>query len=254
MNGPYPDILFHFTDAAGLRGILKEEGFRPSYAKEMIVGATARRTFAVPIVSFCDLRLSELPFHMQKYGEFGIGLSKEWAQVKGLNPVSYANQASEFTNALISGIDGFFAHVNCIDDWDKAMEASDAYMNILNIERYIKNYEGELIRGARRPRHYRFADEREWRYVLPLKTKNVLPFVAENMISRPGQKEFFNAQIAGLHLKYSATDVKYIIVPSERNIVSMRVFIARLDGTYSDSDKEHLLARILTAKQIRADM
>lgn len=81
-NGPYPDILFHFTSGSGLRGILKE-GFQPSYALEKIVAQSQERNFAVPMVSFCDLRLSELPFHMKKYGRFGIGLTKVWAKKMG---------------------------------------------------------------------------------------------------------------------------------------------------------------------------
>lgn len=254
MNGLYPDILFHFTGTKGLRGILKEEGFRPSYAKETIVGIGKVRKFAVPIVSFCDLRLSELPLHMKKYGSFGIGLTKEWAQANGLNPVSYANQSSEFTNSLLAGIEEYFIQIQSISDWSNAMSASNSYMNILNVERYIKNYEGDLIRDSRNLGRYRFADEREWRYVLPLLTKNILPFIAEETIIKPGSKSFFNAQIAHFHLKYSASDVKYIIVPSEKNISPLRKFITGLAGGYSSTDKEHLLPRILTAEQIRSDM
>ena len=257
MNGPYPDILFHCTSTTGLRGILKEEGFRHSYAKEVISGVEKKRKFAVPIVSFCDLRLSELAFHMKKYGEFGIGLSKEWAQNKGLNPVSYTNKSSEFTNALLSGVDELSAQIQArgIEEWDdKAVMAFESYMNILNVERYIKNYEGDLIRGSRNRGCYRFADEREWRHVLPLKTKSIFPFIPEEMIQTAEQKRFYNKQIAGFYLKYAASDVKYIIVPSEKNVVPLRTFIHRLAGSYSASDKEHLLARILTAEQIRADM
>jgi hypothetical protein len=251
-DGPYPDILFHFTSGSGLRGILKE-GFRPSYAREKIVGQSGERNFAVPIVSFCDLRLSELPFHMRKYKRFGIGLTKLWAQKKALNPVAYANKDSEFTNALLRGLDGYLNHIQKIVDFEKLMKASESYMDILNVLRYIKNYEGELTRRSRNARIYRFADEREWRYVLPRETKNILSFIPNEHIETDDKKDFFNAQIASHLLNYSAADVKYIIVPSDKNILPMRQYIKGLTKYHAD-EKEHFLSRILTAKQIQTDM
>lgn len=79
MSSLYPDILFHFTSRDGLYGIL-ENSFKISYARERIVGKSKSTEFAVPMVSFCDLRLSELKDHMSKYGSYGIGLSKSWAK------------------------------------------------------------------------------------------------------------------------------------------------------------------------------
>jgi len=66
-----PDILFHFTTKKGLYGILKAT-FSISYAREKIIGVGKPTEFAVPMVSFCDLKLSELKAHMDKYGTYGI--------------------------------------------------------------------------------------------------------------------------------------------------------------------------------------
>jgi len=82
----YPSILFNFTrkhDA--LRGILRDT-FRLSMAREIVESKGANKEFAVQMVSFCNLRLSELPVHMKKYGRYGIRMSKEWAMRQGLNP------------------------------------------------------------------------------------------------------------------------------------------------------------------------
>ena len=54
-----PDILFHFTTKKGLYGILKAT-FSISYARDKIIGVGTPTEFAVPMVSFCDLKLSEL--------------------------------------------------------------------------------------------------------------------------------------------------------------------------------------------------
>ncbi len=80
----HPSILFHFTKSFdNLKAILLE-AFKPSYANETIRGKKKDgsefvKEFAVPIASFCDLRVSELQEHIENYGSFGIGLTKEWA-------------------------------------------------------------------------------------------------------------------------------------------------------------------------------
>ncbi|MCG6211981.1 abortive infection system antitoxin AbiGi family protein, partial [Vibrio furnissii] len=94
----YPDILFHFTrEKESLFNILNST-FRVSYAREKIEGVDTVREFAVPMVSFCDLKLPELKVHMGKYGKYGIGLTKEWANRNGLNSVMYINKHCPFTD------------------------------------------------------------------------------------------------------------------------------------------------------------
>ena len=85
--GLYPETLFHFTDKEGLFGILATN-FRVTFSLERIacrpiggeIGSTEpaglfiNRVFGAPMVSFCDLRLSELRVHMRDYGQYGIGM------------------------------------------------------------------------------------------------------------------------------------------------------------------------------------
>ncbi|MGG2041286.1 abortive infection system antitoxin AbiGi family protein [Burkholderia gladioli] len=253
MNSPYPDTVFHFTNSAGLKGILSE-GFRLSHARELIATSSETKKFAVPIASFCDLRLSELPYHMKKYGEFGVGLTKSWAKTKGLNPVVYANQESEFARELFSGINAFHQHLQTIDDIIETKKAESAYMKILNALRYVKNYEGELFRRGKNMGKYRFADEREWRYVLPLDTKNNFAFHPWEILSKPEYKKMLNDQIAHHKLEFAASDVKYIIVPSGKNVPALKKNIVKLSARYSQAQREHLQAKIITAEQIKLDM
>jgi hypothetical protein len=253
---PYPDILFHFTNRSGLFGILSG-GFRVSYSRERLIGLVKEKQFAVPIVSFCDLRLSELPVHMRKYGRYGIGLTKEWAQQRGLNPVVYMNSNSDFTNGLFEGLEEILAHINSIAEYEKFVSPHPSYMKIANTLRYAKNYEGPLIRrgtDSSKPtsKIYRFADEREWRYVLPIDAKNILPFVAKDHIATAENKQVFNQHLADHKLQWTCRDVKYLIVPGERNIPALERCI---DGLrFSADERLHLRSRILTATQIEADM
>ena len=69
----YPDILFHFTTKQSLYAILSDT-FKVSYARERILGGNKTKEFAVPMVSFADLRLTGKR-HIT-YGN-GIGMTKD---------------------------------------------------------------------------------------------------------------------------------------------------------------------------------
>jgi hypothetical protein len=52
------------------------------------------------------------------------------------------------------------------NDVNELHRAQRVYMSVLNAYRFMKNYEGRLVRRNREIiENYRFADEREWRYV-----------------------------------------------------------------------------------------
>lgn len=78
--------IIHFTNKkAYLKGIL-ENNFHISYCSETVTFGTQNWSFHAPMVSFCDIPLSEVKNHIEKYGSYGIGLTKEWASRNGLNP------------------------------------------------------------------------------------------------------------------------------------------------------------------------
>ena len=252
VSSPYPNTLFHFTNISGLKGILRSSGFQLSYAKEKIKGpATKVVEMAIPMVSFCDLRLSELASHMDKYGRYGIGLSKEWAHRRGLNPVAYINRDSELASSVIKGIqevlDIVVEHPN--DDEDHAV----TYMNVMNIQRFLKNYEGPLERnGVVEQENYRFADEKEWRHVLPLTfAQKIWPYEEINDANTPEKKRRLNAAIKSEILSFAALDVKYIVVERDAEIRSVQDDIASLN--LSVADTHHLVSRVLSAEQIVED-
>ena len=64
-NSLYPSTLFHFTEKKWLFEILKSN-FRVSYARERICAPNNERTLAVPMVSFCDIKLAEIKYFIQK--------------------------------------------------------------------------------------------------------------------------------------------------------------------------------------------
>jgi len=130
--GLSPSTLFHFTSKNRLKGILKDN-FKLKYCLEKINHSEKPIKIAIPMVSFCDIKISEIIEHAKKYGYYGIGLSKEWAITKGLNPVIYLNSSSEFSNNLISTVRQIVQ--------DKEISPTNI-IHLADILRYSKIYEG----------------------------------------------------------------------------------------------------------------
>jgi len=249
----YPDILFHFTSKEGLMGILKGT-FSVSYAREKIVGKNTSTEFAVPMVSFCDLKISELKNHMEKYGHYGIGLTKNWANNHGLNPVFYTNKYSPFTSDFIKAVQELHKQIDHISGVDNQFHAEVNYMKILNSYRYIKNYEGTLVRkNGVTTRNYRFADEREWRYIPPLNA-SMFPFVSKDEISSDDKKQQYNQNISHIKLEFSPEDIKYLIINSDDEITELIDHLESVKGRFDESTRRLLASRILTAEQIKNDV
>lgn len=252
--GLYPNILFHFTSKNGLYSIL-EGTFKISCARETIKGQTSKREFAVPMVSFCDLRLSELKEHVEKYGKFGIGLTKKWAFANGLNPVMYISETNNFTDNFIQSLDGIYSLINKIVDPNDTVDLSKDYMNLLNIYRFLKNYQGELKRHNQTISNYRFADEREWRYVPPISEKlNYRPFVPITRIKTKAEKAKYNKDVEHIRLRFKPDDINYLIVEGEKDINILINHLRRVKNKFSLKTIERLSSRILTLDQIKNDI
>jgi len=248
----YPEILFHFTKTQqDLFNILKDT-FVVSYAREKIVGPKKSKEFGAPMVSFCDLRLSELKTHINSYGSYGIGLSKEWANRSNLNPVFYMSQSCSVTDDLLSNIEQLFQHWENISDPATQSNVADIYSNLQNIWRYVKNYEGDLSRGGTFTPNHRFAEEREWRYV-PLLKSNIFPFVPISRIATPDQKASLNAQISDMRLHFEPDDIKYLVVKQDDERLPLIEHLYQAKSRFDGSTIQRLSSRILTSKQIEDD-
>ena len=254
-NSLHPNILFHFTNKVALFAILRDT-FKISYAREKIIGPTNRREFAVPMVSFCDLKISELKkFINDDYGKFGIGLTKEWANRNNLNPVMYISRHCNVTDNLINGIDGIYRHLNSLNSMEEITNLNQDYKNIMDIYRYIKNYDGELKRRNKplNP-NYRFADDREWRYVPDINIENIRPFIPISNIKTTEQKQELNATLSHLNLPFQPEDIKYLIVEKEEDIIELINHLESVKGRFDIQTRRRLASRILTIEQIQNDI
>lgn len=249
----YPTTLFHFTNRQALYDVLSDN-FKISYAREKIIGPTSSREFAVPMVSFCDLKLSELKYFLS-YGKFGIGLTKDWANRNGLSPVQYINRHSDVMDNLISGINGIYTQLGFVNNMAQFNNFNRSYLNVVNMYRYIKNYEGELWRhGNLEDENYRFADEREWRYVPSINAPNVPPFVAISNIRTRQQKDSYNNRIDHLRLTFTPEDIKYLVVERDSDITDLINHLQNVKRRFNEETRNRLASRILTSEQIEKDI
>jgi hypothetical protein len=241
--GLSPSTLFHFTSKSGLQGILKEN-FKLKYCLEEISHSEKTVHIAIPMVSFCDIKISEITDHIEKYGYYGIGLSKDWAVRNGLNPAVYVNTQSKFCNELINVARNLFS-VESVPQDEKLKQA--------NILRYLKTYEGSLTRKGKTIEKYRFADEREWRYV-PDNNKKFLAWLSKDQYNTVELKKRRNDNLKDERLTFTANDILYIIVKHEKEIDEIIKHIRNVKGmNYSLNEIERLTTRILSCERIIND-
>ena len=132
--------IIHFTNSKeALKGILTDN-FKLAYCKEEILLDNKKLSFAVPMVSFCDIPLSQVKKHITKYGAYGLGLTKEWAQNKKLNPVLYVEKESTLSKSYRN------VYFNYVAESGKNLDTiNDDERSIIDIVRYIKNYQNEIV-------------------------------------------------------------------------------------------------------------
>lgn len=241
--------VFHFTkQKESLKGIL-EANFRPKYCLETVRCGEFDFKLFIPMVSFCDIPLSEVKTHIANYGQYGIGLSKEWAKKKGLNPVLYVEAESNVAKSLETALSEITSER--LEDDSLSL---DLKMSIYDIFRYIKEYQGDLTRKNQPVKaNYRFSDEREWRFV---PTANDCPYslFIEGSHSE-SEINIGKVFVAKLHLDFEPNDIKYIIIENDSEIAEFISFLRVAKGKrYNYNDVERLTTRILTTEQILNDI
>lgn len=244
--------IVHFTnEKSSLKGILSE-GFKISFCRENLRFHKSNFVAYVPMISFCDTPLSQVKDHIQKYGDYGIGLTRDWAIRNRLNPVFYIEPGSFLAESYDVALDVLYEVDKYIQE-DKKAEYILTYDKILDFVRYVKPYDGILERKGVKLDSYRFADEKEWRYVPPIGSTSWMHY-PEAAFSDSHQREVAEKELSGKRLDFLPEDIRYIIIKDDSEI---HEFIRLLDdvkgGGYSKRDVERLTTRIITADQIRTD-
>ena len=235
--------IIHYTDKLdSLLGIISE-GFRIKFCSEIMQSPEYRINLMVPMISFCDIPFSSFQDHIQAYGSYGIGLSKQWAYRNGINPVLYMSKGSSINRKYLNYM------AETIPKKTKADIKALDFMKQLIV--YAKNYQADLERKDTKIENYRFYNEREWRYILEYHNrKKVSAVFGENK----ADKASLNESIVDARVGFDVDEITYIIVETLEEI---EITINAIRNAYNDrctsKQLDILLSKIISVEQIRSD-
>ena len=200
------------------------------------------------MVSFCDLRLTQLSnpnisIHTTDFGMYGIGFYKNWGIKNGISPVVYVNTNS-ISSRLISTLVSEFRHGS--SGTTAASQITKVKGSIPDLIKFLKPYEGHYQKGKRKKKIRRYYDEREWRFV----PKNHFPVIPETRFDDQ-EVELLNKKLYSQLLKFSPSDVKFIILKNENDKERIAKVIKRLG--YNKKDETDLITKIITFNELNED-
>lgn len=248
------NTVFHYTKTfENIIGILTND-FKPQYGIEDVLGSVFGfddKEIAVQMVCFCDIPLSQIKRHSLKYGNYAIGLSKDWAIRNKINPLVYVYRGSGFTEYFIDGLveaNKTDKHIDSILD------------SLIGSVQYLKPYEGKIWnKGERDERLVRFYDEREWRYIpigsqplflnieqankeLGIPVRSGVPFSLSDIPESDKTKH---------RLSFTPDDIRFIIVQKESELHKMVESVIRIKGDkFTHKQLEILRTRIISMEMI----
>jgi len=231
---------------SNLKSILTD-GFFPHYCPEYTLNVEdfeeARNgrppMRATAMVSFCDLPLSLIRKHLDEYGDFGVGLRKEWGLRNGLTPVIYTHPNARTREPLL--------RLAAAANKDESVETRK---DLMLLDAYTKPFSGFAWRNCAVQQDVRFYDEREWR------------FVPGNTASEPlflERQDYINRSIIdGAHeqsrktgsLKIHPDDIQYLIIPDDDHILELHQCLTHL---YQPEDAILVTTAIMTRNCIDED-
>lgn len=245
---PKSHTLFHFTKSSEfLKDILKN-GFWPRYCLEDVQWYTGQENqSAYPIVCFCDIPLSRVDEHVNFYGDFGIGVTKEWAKLNRLSPVIYLNEGSAQQLALTKlfgeNLKGDLFYKGAGDDINAIMT-------------HIKPIEGKMfINGQFISKE--FHQENEWRFAVNGKYTDlkIKPFLFERSFQDSKLLETENLKSKEHYsVRIAPSDIKYLFVKTDNDIPDLINFIQSELDHYSSSEIKILMSRVVSLETISRDM
>lgn len=256
------NTLFHYTKSLDILESILTNEFYPRYCLEDHSMFRLNDTTdylserAVPMVCFCDIPLSNIRKHADQYGNYAIGLSKEWGMRKGISPVLYTYKnsisAGHFRNAYNECIN----RISSTIDLKKSIQPD---FSTIFLELFIlmtKPYEGTLTRKDGTVRNIRFYDEREWRYVPSFEDilkYQIMATMPKDKYENKAMLDENNSKLEILNLSFDPNDIKYIILNNEAEIPEFINKLKRIKAKYTNNAVDLLITRIISMEQIVND-
>lgn len=245
MDNPKSKTLFHFTKKSDNFYSILENGLKLSYCEERY---NDKFHYALPMICFCDMPLSMIGEHVEKYGSFGLGFDKHqmiktyW---KYLNPVNYI-----FSKDLLRAIEDNVETLR-----KKLNENSDDLNNIYKTTTkqlgFIKPY---LESKNKTP----FYNESEWRIIIPDRTKIEGFEPIEWIWDDEEFKKLDKSNVMQTHLPiytFSPNEVKFILVDKsiKRCVITDKILNMKTFGgkKIEDYQRYELLTKVVFLDEIK---
>ncbi|MGK0271353.1 MAG: hypothetical protein ACI88H_002011 [Cocleimonas sp.] len=244
---PKSHTLFHFTQNKETLKLIFKNGYWPRYCLEDIrwVNQNDADYMAFPMVCFCDIPLSRISEHVRFYGYYGLGMTKEWANANGLNPILYL--ASE--NNLMNEARLLNHHANKLEK----KEEIDAAKNTMRyLYMHIKPSDGNMFVDGH-PVEKEFYQESEWRYVPSNENINSYLKKAE-FDDEVKLREANDNTKKHTPLEFTPRDIKYIFVKNDADIPDIINFIQNDLDLYPAAELKVLMSRVVSLESIQADL
>ena len=239
------NTLFHFTNKKEtLYKILKTK-FYPRLCLESCFLDSTNKKWAIPMVCFCDIPLSNITQHTQKYGNYAIGIKKTWAIEQGVNPILYVHNKSVFLEQCRKALKWSLE----LSDTDERNMTKIA--DFLLLFSMMKPYEIEEI-VAGEIKKIRYYDEREWRYIIPI-TDNKFCFLTEDSFNNAIARNNINNSNEKYGIDITPDAINYIIVERENEILPLISELPLITDKFPHESVELLKSRILSMERIRED-
>ena len=270
--------LFHYTDYNTLKSILVD-GLIPNYCLEDLSVEDIDFVLGIPMICFCDIPLTRTKDFCGQYGNFAIGLNKDWCFRNRVNPVFYASDSNiiisvrfyrNYEQSLrgivkqaggnIHSLNINLSDSNSVQNIVPFINLNNAYSANRALFGYLKRYESEW-----KGKPYVNYDENEWRYVVSesaqvswfWKRDDYMNWRGDTNRRKPTPTESLQSQ----RLTFDVTDISHIIVQDEEQVARMIDFIDsnrlnQIGGnvtTPSEKDKKILISRIISQERIATD-
>ncbi|HEY0842611.1 abortive infection system antitoxin AbiGi family protein [Methylotenera sp.] len=219
----------------------------PRYCLEDVawLGYDAHDYVAYPVVCFCDIPLSRITDHVGFYGEFGIGLTRQWAEANRLNPILYVAGENNVSSSFRELNEHSHKHT-------KADQKEAAKVTMRYLLAHSKPAQGKMVVDGK-PVEKLFYQESEWRYVP--KNKNVKAYLLksefENIDTLTSANEKTREHCV---IKFGPRDIRYVFVKSDADIPDIVNFIQVELDQYPGVDQKILMSRVVSLESLSADL
>lgn len=254
------NTLFHFTNSADKIFSIIKNGFAPKFCLEPLsyeiffdLKENSFNESAIPMTCFCDLPLSKIENHLEFYGSYGIGLSKEWGKRNGLTPLTYIHDNSTQISYL-KQLGNLVAAATRKIDINEIPMKHNPLVALFELVGFYKPYDGQMWR-INKYVDKRFYDEREWRYVpdISIDYESLYRLSKDdflNDVKRASANELISKDFS-LQFKYE--DVKYIIVKKELEMIAMFDALDSMSDIFDKNEIKILKTKIISTEQILED-